>query len=650
MITKELLGEELQTLSPRDTNLTGRNESSNPTVDFLLKKIKSPKNRLRIDKAIELEKRIRLHTVGTQDSSTHFDEWLRKIKLLLPVEKYEVFIQLIGEPVSTLDLTETIFDELAKIFEASNSSIHLSYNTGGKTKENKFNQFFDHKHFFKNEVYDMFKVAPNSVLVVDTKLELNPLTGQVQPIAYFVHLDSILDLDVNRDGSTNYIIYQVDKNKIVAVDKTNYYVFEREQGGEYLISPNYPSPHNLTDELDRPYTPAFLIYPDFLNVTDNIVVNSPLTKSLGNLDWLLFWSTSKRYLDLYAPFPIYVSYEQDCRYEHPTGATCNAGFINIESDTDLEAQTIQIPCPHCAKTKMFGAGSEVTVPAPQSKEDPNLIDAIKVIPAEEKSITYVTSEEQRLEQKIYYSVLGKTSTPLESFSQSVSQLDLSTESRKAVLIHVKSLFEKVHHKVLYTMNKLIWGEEFLGCYVNYGDNYFLSTQKEEIERYKTLKEAGAPESMLHAGLEGIISTTYKTSPHISLLQQVYLEVEPYQTMSIESVMKLTQQGLIPRNAAIAKLHFTDFIENFESDHEALITAIQSGGGEKANLVKQLKADLTVFATEKQILIDADRQKEVDFQQKSMVALQPKTSPDLTKPSSMEKRTDRSNAKDKGNEY
>lgn len=608
---------------------------------MLLERIKSPKNKDRINKGIENEKRIRLHTVGTQDSSTNYDLWLAKIKNLLPKDKYEIFVQLIGEPVPTLDLTETIFDELAKIFEASNRSIHLSYDgEDSRQKATKFNTYFDHEHFFKSEVYDMLKVAPNSVLVVDTKLDLDK-DGQAQPTAYFVHLESIIDLDVNRDGSTNYILFKVDKNTVVGIDKESYYVFDTTDK-EPTLKAGFPSQHNLTDELDRPYCPAFLMYPDFLNVTDNIMVNSPLTKSLGNLDWLLFWSVSKRYLDLYAPFPIYVSYEQDCSYVLPTGEACENGYIsvtsNTSSDNDLEDSTKLVPCPHCSKVKMHGAGSEVTVPAPQSKEDPNLIDAIKVIPAEEKSITYVTGEKQRLEQEIYYSVLGKTSTPIENFSQSTTQLDLSTESRKAVLIHVKSLFEKVHKKVLYTMNKIMYGDDFLGCSVNYGDNYFLTTQEQEAERYKKLKDTGAPESMLHASLESIITTTYKTSPHIALLQQIYLEVEPYQTMTNEDVMKLAAQRMIPRKAAIAKIHFTDFIEKYESEHETLITMIQAGIGQKQTLAEQIKKQLMEFATIKMKEIDDEVPPQTE---------QVKPTPDMPNPSSREKATDRANA---GNVY
>jgi hypothetical protein len=595
----------------------------------LLERIKSPKNKDRITKGVDLEKRIRLHTVGTQDSSTAFEPWLYKINNLLPKDKFEIFKQLIGEPVPTLDLTETIFDELAKIFEASNKSIYSSYTSDTLRKSQEFKQYFDVEKFFKTEVYDMLKVAPNSVLVIDTKLELDP-SGKPQPIAYFVHLESIIDMDINRDGSTNYIIFKASEDRIVAIDKKNYYVFTTEEGKEPTLAPNYPQEHQLLDQLDRPYAPAFMIYPDFLNVTDNIMVNSPLTKSLGNLDWLLFWSVSKRYLDLYAPFPIYVSYEEDCTYVTPTGEACESGMIRLYDKEDLEQPAQIIPCPHCSKTKMFGAGSEVTVPAPQSKDEPNLIDAIKVIPAEEKSLTYVTKELERLEQKIYYSVLGKTSQPIENFSQSISQLDLSTESRKAVLLHIKSVIEKVHKKVLYTMNKIMYGSEFVDCHVDYGDNYFLSTQEQETDKYKKLKDTGAPEGMLHASLETIIQTTYKTAPATALLQQVYLEVEPYQTMSIETVMKLAYEGMIPKKKAIAKIHFTDFIEQFEATHTSLINSVENGDFDKDSVVKMIKKQLETYADS--LLSEIKAQEPIEHEEK----------PDLAKPSSVQKRTYRDN--------
>ena len=606
-------------------------------VDTYVELIKKPLNADRITIAIQNEKRVRLHTVGTQDSSTNYTEWLSEVKSLLPKNKYETFKKLIGEPVPTLTLSETIFDELAKIFESSNPSQKLTFEENSEKKSNEFKNYFDVNRFFKEDVWEQLKLAPNSFIVVDVKNELTQ--GKPSPTPYFVNIESVVDASVNRDGSTNYIIFRVDSKTMVAIDNKAYYVYDL-VGEDYEIREGYPSEHNLTDRLDRPYTPVFLLYPNFLNATDTIVVNSPLTKNLGSMEWLLFWSVSKRYLDLYAPFPIYVSYEEDCTYER-AGMSCENGMLVSTSD-DLEEPSAPIPCPKCSEQRMFGAGTEVTVPAPQTREEPNLIDAVNVIPAEKDSIEYVTNEKVRLEQEIYYSILGKTSAPIENFSQSVSQLDLSTESRKAVLLHMKSLFERVQNNVTYTMCRLMFGNDFVDSYVNYGDNYFLTTSEQETKNYKALKDAGAPEGMLHSNLERIIATTYKTSPYTALLNQIYLEVEPYQTMSVENVTKLAGVNMIPKKKALAKINFTDFIEDFEAQHYALVKMIEQGEADKDEAVKQVKKQLEEYinkiATEIEEDYKLEQQREEEKLDKDM-ARQNKNGqmPDLAKPSSVQKR-------------
>jgi hypothetical protein len=84
-------------------------------------------------------------------------------------------------------------------------------------------------------------------------------------------------------------------------------------------------------------------------------------------------------------------------------------------------------------------------------------------------------------------------------------------------------------------------------------------------------------------------------------------------MSIESVMKLAHEGMVPRKRAIAKIHFTDFIEMFESDHEALIKSVENGDFNKDAVVKMLKAQLDTYATK--IMKEAEEQMIVDSTKK-----------------------------------
>lgn len=613
------------------TTLLGQNKSKD-----LLELIKSPKNKVRINEAVTLEKRVRLHTVGTQDATTYFEEWLTKVKHFIDPTKFEVFKQLVGSPVPTLSLTETIFDELSKIYEASNPSEKFTFRgEDSEIKALEFTKYFNHNEFFKKEYYNQLKVSPNSFIIVDTKLELSK-TNQQQPTTYFVDISSVIDVDTDRDGNVNYILFYADKDRIVGIDKEAYYVYVKSDQ-DWAIAQGFPSKHNITDDMDQPMAPAFMLYPNFLNASDNIVVNSPLSKSLGDLEWLLYWETGKRHLDSYAAFPIYVSLEEECNFKTAQGDICEDGYVK-EYDDLVEGTHHLVPCPQCSKNRAIGAGSTIKVKAPQEQGDPNNLDAVKVIPAEKNSIEFVKDEKIRLEQEIYYAILGKTSQPLETFSQSVAQLDLSTESRKAVLIRTKEIVEKVHQKVVYTMCKLMYGPKFTNFYKNYGDNYFLTTPEQEAKKYADLKNAGAPESMLHATLSRLILTTYKTSPHTALLQEVYLEVEPHQTKSVEQVQKLFSIGLVSRKDTVAKIYFTDFIEEYEEQNRAIIGAIESGNFvKKSAVVKQIKEQLYQFVEKIIKDLDSDREATMKIEEDHAMKLSEQASPDLAKPSSTNKR-------------
>lgn len=620
-----------QNSTNQSTNLLGQKDK----ID-LKELIKKPRHKERILKAIELEKRVRLHTVGTQDSTTFYDDWLVKVKNYIDPAKFDIFKELVGSPVPTLSLTETIFDELAKIFESSNPSQKFSFKNNDELKGEQFTDYFNHNQFFRTEYYNQLKTSPNSFVIVDTKLELTD-NGQQQPITYFVDISNVLDVECDRDGNVNYILFYADnkKDRIVGIDNEYYYVYIKSES-DWVDAQGFPSKHDIKDSQDRPMTPAFMLYPHFLNASDNIIVNSPLTKSIGDLEWLLFWAVSKRHLDSYASFPIYATFEEDCTYTHPTGEKCDGGYVKISTGDISDEHYTVIECPKCSANKMLGAGTTITVRAPQEQGEPNNLDAVRVIPADKNSVDYVTTEKVRLEQEVYYGVLGKTSEPIESFSQSAQQLDLTTESRKAVLIRTKSIVEKVHQKVVYTMCKLMYGDDFIDFYINYGDNYFLTTPEQETKKYSDLKNSGAPESMLHASLSRLIATTYKTSPSTALLQEVYLEVEPHQTKSVEQVQKLYGMGLVTRKDVVAKIYFTDFIEQFEAQNKALVSAITiTKSRTKEVVVKQIKQLLDTYVTTIIEQLDGDYEDKMEKMEEENEMKQ--ESSDLPKPSSVEKR-------------
>jgi hypothetical protein len=104
-------------------------------------------------------------------------------------------------------------------------------------------------------------------------------------------------------------------------------------------------------------------------------------------------------------------------------------------------------------------------------------------------------------------------------------------------------------------------------------------------------------------------------------------------------MKLASQGLVPRKKLISKIHFTDFIEEYEAQHQTAISMIETGNADKNKLVKMMKDQLDTFAEkiiktiDTQPLSPLEKKEEERYQESKEVS----TSPDLAKPSSVEKR-------------
>ena len=79
---------------------------------------------------------------------------------------------------------------------------------------------------------------------------------------------------------------------IYAYDEVAISVYQEGKKRDISAEPIYYYEHKLG------YTPARMLWSEMLGSKDFINKESPLTKELSDLDWLLLHKASKRYLDL----------------------------------------------------------------------------------------------------------------------------------------------------------------------------------------------------------------------------------------------------------------------------------------------------------------------------------------------------------------
>ncbi len=547
---------------------------------------KSLKHREDVEEARKLEQRIRLHTVGDEaceDSVKYFTEWASK---QVSTEKYKEFMDVMLYPLPTVGVTDNIFDDLSKLFEAENANYTaIRFKKDADTTAQDFEATHKFKDMMKDRVFRTFISRPNSFFVVE------PIPG-ADPELYFVNINQYIAHEYGNNRKMEYLAWSKDSalRNLVVLDEQQFHFFSKATGeSEYTYS---VKPHGLGE------VPADLIYKDFFSDEDELKVKSPLAKKVGDLDWLLFWKLAKKVLDKSAPFPIYSHYRFPCNFEDPVShASCEGGTLRW---ADEEGKEVVKECPRCKSSlsQRMIAGSRVEIPAPESKEDVDLRDPVQVLDASEISINYVTKEEERLENAIFYSIVGKSLVPLEAFSASETQIDVATESKKNVFLKMSKILQNTHNKIVNAFGKYLYADKFLGAEIEYGDNWFLKTPEADAEFYKTLTDAGVSQQIRINQLRQVVKNMYSTDTDERTKQLLLIDLEPFVLHSIEDVGTMYQAKLVTAKTLAQKIYFNDIVYMVEEKVGHIGAFLNAYGGpygrKREKLVELMNQKLEEF--------------------------------------------------------
>lgn len=576
--------------------------------DQALALIKSPKHTKEIQKAKVKRLRHQLHTEAQTDllvetdSARHFLAWVRAI--LNSDDNYNRFVQLFRPPVATNKLVDAIFQTFEKVFEGQNAFENFQFTT--PELENDFQEYrkqIGDLNFWKTQGMETFKNSIDNYVIIDLPA-LQPIPGtdglyppipadgRPRPYYYILDLDRLIDVRntkvVANDGyngetprsfyyfKTEYIIFNdevelpdgSEQCRVCVFDDIFYRVYLK-SGENYSLISEFP--HGLG------YCPARSFWTRPLNSKSKIQKSGPITESLSDLDWLLFYKIAERYLQLYAPFPIYAVYEQRCSYrEEATKRKCVGGFLEFDGQRNIagigggaEGMNLQrVPCPRCSKSMPVGPGNVLKIQPPKESGDANLMEnPMQVIPAEVTSLDYVRKFIAQEEDRIKVDCIGRSTDTNDAQAKNELQIESGFESSESILLGIKRNFEIVHNFTLDAVAELRYGSDYKGGFVDYGDQFYDKTEDEEVEDYKVAVESNLPSYELAARRNDIAATRYKNNPKMLERFNILRNLEPFPDLNLEGVQKLRQAmtTLVSDVDFAIKANFIGFIDRFERE-------------------------------------------------------------------------------------
>lgn len=562
--------------------------------------LQKPRKRELISKASRLQKRLRFHTetnIAISDINQPATLFLDWVSHLLPKDKFNTFVSLFRYPLPTPAVVEDIYRELERVFYSRNSSFSYQF-TDPELAEDwlgyKIN-VLNEPDIWKTKGWKRMQVSPNSILVIDLPVE--QVSKRPEPYFYWLEIEDVIDFETPDHVAMDWLVFKQPLNRIAVFDDESIRVFQLNDKNEIsaLVS---EAKHTLG------YCPARFFWSSSVNEKNKDLKKNPITKELSNLDWYLFFSLSKRHLDLYAPYPIYSAYEADCNFENnETGDYCDGGFLrNASGNYKMLADGSIERCPCCSEKRIAGPGSFLEVPIPsQSEGIADLRNPVQITTIDRDSLDYNVKECERLKNDMIISVVGSGGTVSEKEAINETQVSANFESKTSVLNALKTNFEVAQKFVEDTVCKLRYGNEFISSSVSWGTEFYVFTVKELYDKYRIAKDNGSSGSELDAIAEQILEVEYRNNPLMLQRMLILKQLEPFVHKTQAEVLELYSKGLADRADVMLKTNFAGYIDRFERENINII-AFGSNLELKAK-VQIINKKLLAYVNEDIITID-----------------------------------------------
>lgn len=545
------------------------------------------------------QKRLRFHSVVAQEESSVETEPLRDFLDMasgqIPAYKFDKWKRLLRLPLQSVSVTSSAFSKLSRIFEGRNPVYDYQFSNNELKDDWEWyrGSVLGEPNIWRNKAWEYFKTEPNSVLVVDM-----PQNGRadmsdryIQPYFYFVKVENIVDFDTKENGDFNWFIYKDEDNALIyVIDDTSYRVYRynvenaplslvRTESGMDMVNIG-----DLVSESEHGlgYCPCKWFAKEPIDLNHRDVKLSPITKVLGDLDWYLFFSTSKRYLDTYAEFPIYSGYAEECGFEttlllHEDGedkdvhCKCHKGFLKDDDEQTIMENGHPLACPVCSrKQDTFGPGTFVKVPVPNGDDIPDMRNPIQMLSVDRDALDYTKDEQERLSSEIITRCIGIDGNAVNTFSISDKQVDANFESQSTILLGVKKVFEELQKFADDTCCRLRYGVGYESCDIDYGTEFYMLNTKELRTIYKDAKQGGATESDLSALRKQIVQTEYRNDQLQQQRMLILQDVEPLNGVTSEVAVNLLDKGLVEESDVKVKINFDSLIRRFERENGTIL--------------------------------------------------------------------------------
>lgn len=541
---------------------------------------------------------LRYHVQPQKDArqtSPYHRDFMAWVRSLLPEDKYLQFEKFYRLPVPTTDVSDRIFTQLERAFQADNQYVKVEFKSPEIGAEFElFRVGLGDNTFWQDKGFEAMQTAINSVVLVDLpRVQLGP---RPEPTYYLMEINAanVHDVDFKEDGVADYIIFNLSRHQRAVFDDEYFRLVEKPEnlGWDKAVI-TMAVPHSeYTEEgvlvSGLGYAPCCRFWDNLLNAQQNRVeAKGPITKLLGRMDEYLFDYYSLRYYKSYGKWPILWEYESKApMHQHPNvaGLKCQGGYF-VEQPEDVLVDTNgvleRVPqkarvsvCEECKKSRFTGPGSIKRVTPPQKNNDPDLRVPAGWIDPNPELVKLANEDLREAEYAIIEAAVGRnheTTGPR-------NELDVKdgVEVAQSMLLNITKNIAASRRFALETMAILMYGRElYARTTVDLGDEFFLKTEEQIKAEYKSGKDSGLPDYILAPTREMISETRYRNNDEMRMRQRILSNLQPYPDRTDAELQAwiTAASGSLNANLIRLRMNFMAYVAEFEREQEMSIVDV-----------------------------------------------------------------------------
>lgn len=518
------------------------------------------------------DQRHRLHAeaaTSAASASPYFKAWVKEfVEPVIPsAPKRDQLMKQFAWPPVTVELVDEIMDTTSAVHHAQDRFVKVDLSDAALEADcGEYLEQIKLRQFITRDCHNSLFSGPNSLVVVD--LPAVQATPFPEPYVYLVSSDDVLAAKALTGGSAEaglleFAWFNTDKPNVTALfDRTEVALWEKKEGVDGWVEVDGSrAVHGL------PFCPAFKMWPD-VEKSNALTSNTILRPILGLLDRLMFWDGGAESNDLATAFLM--------RWYLETDPDQRQALQNIVSDCVPVGEYEGVPYSplnptgpaHANKKGQYGPGTDIPIPAQQSKEDADYRDPAGYIAPPVPNLQYIADKVVALRTRIHKTATGYEAPATKEAINEKQVLSIAERTR-FILQYLAGHYETTEYRILYALCYYRYGPYLAGVSVNYGRRFTLLSGQELADLYKASKDAGLGFWLLEELDAQLQEYHAHTDASRKLRYKMLRDLNPYSFMTLPD---MSQAGIAmsdPDGYAIA-VCLPGFIRRFERENDLTI--------------------------------------------------------------------------------